>query len=185
MWDGPCVQANFEALLSAATESRTRARLLAAAMSESGSWLNAVPASSLGLRMDDDVVRIAVGLRLGAPLCRPHACQLCVASVDEQAIHGLSCIRSAGRQSRHAAINDVVERALSSAQVPSMLEPTGLSRSDGKRPDGVTIAPWKSGCILVWDVSCTDTFAMSHLAQGVTEAQAVAGQAEMRMRSKY
>ena len=55
-------------------------------------------------------------------------------------------------------------------QIPSMLEPTGLSRSDGKRPDGVTIAPWKSGRMLVWDVSCTDTFAMSHLAQGVTEA---------------
>ena len=185
MWDGPCVQANFEALLSTATEPRSRARLLAAATSESGSWLNAVPASSLGLRMDDDVVRIAVGLHLGAPLCRPHACQLCSAPVDEQAIHGLSCIRSAGRQSRHVAINDVVKRALSSAQIPSMLEPTGLSRSDGKRPDGVTIAPWKSGCMLVWDVSCTDTFALSHLAQGVTEAQAVAGQDKMRKRSKY
>ena len=39
--------------------------------------------------------------------------------------------------------------------------------------------------MLVWDVSCTDTFALSHLAQGVTEARAVAGQAEMRKRSKY
>ena len=109
MWDGPCVQANFEALLSAVREPRTRARLLAAATSESGSWLNAVPASSLGLHMDDDVVWIAVGLRLGAPLCCPHACQLCGAPVDEQATHGLSCIRSAGCQSCHAAINDVVE----------------------------------------------------------------------------
>ena len=92
------------------------------------------------------------------------------APVDEQAIHGLSCIRSAGRQSRHAAINDAVKRALSSAQIPAMLEPTSLSRSDGKRPDGATIAPWKSGRMLVWDVSCTDTFALSRLAQGVTEA---------------
>ena len=49
----------------------------------------------------------------------------------------------------------------------------------------MTIAPWKSGRMLVWDVSCTDTFALSHLAQGVTEARAVAGQAEMRKRSKY
>ena len=156
--------ANFEALLSAVTEPRTRARLLAAATSESSSWLNSVPALSLGLHMDD-VVRIAVGLRLGAPLCRPHACQLCGVPVDEQATHGLSCISSVGRQSRHAAINDVVKKALLSTQIPSMLEPTGLSRSDGKRPDGVTIAPWKSGRMLVWDVSCTDTFAMSHLAQ--------------------
>lgn len=71
MWAGPCVQANFEALLSVATEPRTHARLLAAATSESGYWLNAVPALSLGLRMDDDVVRIAVGLHLGAPLLSP------------------------------------------------------------------------------------------------------------------
>ena len=84
--------------------------------------------------------------------------------MDEQAIHGLSCIRCAGRQSRHAAINDVVKRALSSARIPSMLEPIYLSRSDGKQPDGVTIAPWKSGRMLVWDISCMDTFAMSHLA---------------------
>ena len=76
--------AAVETLLSAATEPRTRARLLAAATSESGSWLNAVPASSLGFRMDDDVLRIAIGVRLGPPLCRPHACQLCSASVDER-----------------------------------------------------------------------------------------------------
>ena len=42
-----------------------------------------------------------------------------------------------------------------------------------------------SGRMLVWDVSCMDTFAMSHLAQGVTEARAVAGQAEVKKRSKY
>ena len=60
-----------------------------------------------------------------------------------------------------------------------------VSRSDGKRPNGLTIAPWKSGRMLVWGVSCTDTFAASHLAQDVTEARAVAGLAELRKRSKY
>ena len=70
------------------------------------------------------------------------------------------------------------------AQIPSTLEPTCLSRSDGKRPDGVTIAPWKTGHMLVWDASCTDTFAISHLAQSVKEARAVTGLAEQRKRSK-
>ena len=39
--------------------------------------------------------------------------------------------------------------------------------------------------MLAWDISCTDTFTASHLAQGVTEAQAVVGLAELRKRSKY
>ena len=117
------------------------ARLFAAATSESDSWLNALPVLSLGLCTDVDVVRIAV-----PPPCLP----ACGPPMDEQAIHGLSCVRRAGRQSCHAAINDVVKRALSLAQIPSTLEPTGLSRSDSKRPDGVTIAPWKSGRMLAF-----------------------------------
>ena len=44
-----------------------------------------------------------------------------------------------------------------SAHIPSRLEPIGLMRLDGKRPDDVTLAPWKSGCILAWDATCLDT----------------------------
>ena len=47
--------------------------------------------------------------------------------------------------------------------VQSRLEPTGLLRSDGKRPDGVTLAPWKCGQLLVWDATCPDTFAPSYM----------------------
>ena len=53
--------------------------------------------------------------------------------------------RSVGRFQRHTALNDIMKYALSAAHVPSRLEPTGLLRSDGKRPDGVTLAPWKCG----------------------------------------
>ncbi len=98
-----------------------------------------------------------------SPLCRPHTCHHCGAQVDSTATHGLSCIWSEGRHQRHAAVNDIVHRALSAAHLPSRLEPTGLSRSDGKRPDGVTLVPWKSGRLLVWDATCPDTFAPSHL----------------------
>ncbi|CAH2243417.1 jg9334 [Pararge aegeria aegeria] len=45
---------------------------------------------------------------------------------------------------RHGApgyiINDIV-RPLASASIPSQLEPPALFRDDGKRPDGMTIAP--------------------------------------------
>ena len=184
-WDMPCVQSTYDILLDTATDPRARARLLAVAKKESGAWLNALPVSSLGLRMDDDIVRIAVGLRLGVPLCRPHRCHLCGSEVDELATHGLSCKRSQGRHSRHAAINTILQRSLASAQIPSTLEPAGLSRSDGKRPDGVTIPPWKTGRCLVWDVTCPDTYAASHVVQATSEAGAVAKGAEIKKRDKY
>ena len=134
-----------------------RARLLASRVRESGAWLNVLPISSLGLRMDDSTIRVAVGLRLGAPLCRPHQCQHCGAEVDCLATHGLSCRWSEGRHYRHAAINDIVHRSLTSAKIPARLEPSGLYRSDGKRPDGISVVPWKSGKLLVWDATCLRT----------------------------
>ena len=42
-------------------------------------------------------------------------------------------------------------------------EPSGLSRTDGKRPDGVTLVPWKSGRCVTWDVTVTDTLAQSYV----------------------
>ena len=73
-WGQPCVQATFDGLLDATNDPKDRARLLAASTKESGAWLNAPPITSLGLRMDDELVRIAVGLCLGVPLCHYHTC---------------------------------------------------------------------------------------------------------------
>ena len=98
--------------------------------------------------------------------------------VDCFGLHGLSCHFSTAWSSQHAALNDVMHRALSTCHIPSGLEPTGLDRSDGKRPDGITTVPWKSGNLLVWDATCSDTYAPSHLAQSNMAAGAVASQAE-------
>ena len=132
-WDTPRVHAQVDALLEASTNDTSRAHLLAAIMEYSGAWLTAMPISSLGLRMDDDTIRTAVGLRLGTTLCHLHQCSHCGAEVDSSALHGLSCRWSEGRHSRHAAVNDLIHRALTSAKVPSRLEPSGLFLSDGKR----------------------------------------------------
>ena len=86
---------------------------------------------------------------------------------------------------RHSALNDLVKRSLASAEIPSRLEPSSLSRSDGKRPDGITMMPWLQGRCLVWDVTCPDTLAASHLNRAVTGHGAVANDAEQHKRLKY
>ncbi|KAJ4448506.1 hypothetical protein ANN_10522 [Periplaneta americana] len=75
--------------------------------------------------------------------------------------NALSCVMSKGRLSRHSSLNDIIKRALTSSGVPSILEPSGISRSDGKRPDGLTLVPWRVGKSLIWDSTCVDTLAPS------------------------
>ncbi len=99
--------------------------------------------------------------------------------------HGLSCRMSEGRHQRHGAVNEIIQRTLTSAHVPSRREPLGLHRSDGKRPDGVITVPWKCGKLLVWDATCPDTFAPSYDSQATTAAGEVAAHAEERKILKY
>ena len=110
----------------------TRARLLVVSADHSSDWLHALPLSACGLRMDDETLRISVGIRLGAKLCEPHTC-ICGAQVDFLGLHGLACKKSAGRTSQHNYINDIIWRALCRAGVPSIKEPSGLTHSDAKK----------------------------------------------------
>ena len=158
-------------------DAKSSARLLAAQDKESGSWLTAPPISSVGLRLDNEVVRVAVGLHLGSPLCIEHHCQHCGQIVDTSGTHGLSCCRSKGLIPRHSALNDLVQRSLNLIQVPSRLEPLGLFRSDGQRPNGITVNPWSRGKALVWDITCHDSFAPSNLPFSSIKAGSVADRA--------
>ena len=149
-----------------------------------GTCLNAFSISALGLRLDNSEVQIAIILRLGLPVCSAHMCADCGTAVDEKGLYGLSCRISKGRFSRHSALNDLVKRSLDSAKIPSHLETTGLYRTDGKRPDGATLVPWKGGRVLVWDVTCADTLAPSHRQLASREAGAVATSAEQRKKKQ-
>lgn len=66
-----------------------------------------------------------------------------------------------------------------------MLELNGLTCDDGKRPDGMTLTPWKPGRPLVWDATCIDTLAPSHLPATISQAGAGAASAEDAKRRKY
>ena len=67
-WDRSRIDILFDTICTSCSDVESEARLPAAGSVESGAWLNAPPVSSLGLRMSDEAIRIAVGLRAGAPL---------------------------------------------------------------------------------------------------------------------
>ena len=142
-WDEPRSVYLAERLKEEADQI-SRARLLAAAERESGLWLQVLPSASLGTLLDSETFRVAVALRVGAAVCELHTCR-CGQRMDVRGLHGLSCRFSAGRHPRHAALNDVVRRALKSAGIPSIMEPVGVDRGDGKRPDGLTVFPFSNG----------------------------------------
>ena len=66
-----------------------------------------------------------------------------------------------------------------------MLEPPGLTRTDGKRPDGVTVLPFERGLPMAWDVTVVHTCAPSYLGVAVYEAGSVAAAAETKKETKY
>ena len=105
--------------------------------------------------------------------------------MDAFGIHGLSCYFSNVRHSRHAVINDIIKRSLNSVTIPCHIEPARLYRSVGKRPDGASVLTWKGERVLVWDATCPDTLAPSHLSMAVKEAGAVTHDAEYRKKQKY
>jgi hypothetical protein len=138
------------------------ARFKALQCRESRSWLHAIPSSNIGTLLDNTSFQICIGLRLNCNLCTPHIYK-CKAKVDEIGIHGLSCSKSSGRFSRHTEINSIINRFLTSIYVNLTLEPNGLSRDDGKLPDGIILVPWIKDQPLVWDVTVVDTLADSYV----------------------
>jgi hypothetical protein len=183
-WDTPLLSAAMSGIESRARDPYDLARLNAIQAPHASDWLFALPLAAQGLRLNDEEMRVAVGLRLGAVICAPHACA-CGTMVSARGSHGLACSLGFGRQARHSSINDIVLRSLIRAGIPSIREPVGLTRLDGKRPDGQTLIPWKSGRSLIWDVTIIDTFAPSYLAETSAAAGGAAEIAATRKQSKY
>ena len=117
-------------------------------------------------------------------MCEPHQCP-CGKLVDARGIRGLSCKRGTARAIRHHQLNDIVRRALVIANIPSVLEPSGLSRGDGKQPDGMTLIPWQGGKNFTCDVTVTDTVADSYLYLSAACAGSVTEEEASRKEIKY
>jgi len=81
-WDRPAVLVD-KALVEATLNSQSG---VISRCQHSGDWLFALPIASCGLKMDDEAVRVAVGLRLGLDLCVPHECH-CGSMVYARGVH--------------------------------------------------------------------------------------------------
>ena len=136
-WNNALTERVYQNLLEATSDPCSIAHLQATATKESGAWLNALPVSYFGTKLDNNAVRIAIGLRLKAAIVEEQKC-ICGTLVSKKVTHGLNCGRSSGRISRHAA-NETIRRALVSGDVPSVLEPVGVCCEDAKKPDGMTL----------------------------------------------
>ena len=88
-WDRPLVSRSLEALRALSSSIHLRATLGAVSLPHCGDWLLALPVGACGLRLHDEAVQIAAGLRHGANLCAPHRCP-CGAMVTVEGNHGLS-----------------------------------------------------------------------------------------------
>ena len=134
--------------------------------------------------MDDETIRVVVGLRLRTTIYEPHTCR-CGAMVTANGSHGLSCGLGPGRIARHATINDIISRCLTKARMPNIKEPPGLSRTDAKKPDVLTLIPWRGGRSLVRDATIIDTVAPSYLHATQAAPGAAAELAATRKITKY
>jgi len=128
---------------------------------------------------------VAIGLRLGAPIVCRHSCVSCGKDVDPTGHHGLSCKQNAGRYRRHSLVNDILVKAVRATGVHAKLEPHLLRGASNKRPDGATMEPWRHGKDLLWDFTCPDILAASHVSMSAISAGTAATRAEQSKNAKY
>jgi hypothetical protein len=130
------------------------------------------------------MMTVAVAIRTGVEIIEEQTCLNCSDRISADGLHGLRCQKGvSGRAARHKGLNDVFFRTLKSIDCNSRLEPEYIW--NGKKPDGVTILPWKEGKRLIWDVTCSDSFAPTYRRCALSGSGEVARAAEIRKFDEY
>lgn len=75
-------------------------------------------------------------LDFGCDICQEFQWGCCGETVDKNGSHPLSSLNSSGKYYRHSEVNNIRTTTLNSVNI--QVEPVGLDRTDGKRPDRVT-----------------------------------------------
>ena len=150
-------------------------------------WLDAIPIAPCGIHLDDEAIRVAVGLMLGCLLfesrtCRCGGCQSrCPRNVH---MHTRAC-KTLVEFFSITTLNDVIWRSFTRAGVSSMKESHGLLRDNGKRPNGLTLLPWQSGRCATWDETVVDSLGTAYLQHNAIAGASAAEIAGGNKVSKY
>ena len=111
---------------------------------------------------------------------------MCGKDATKDGWHGHSCLKIAGRFSRHSNLNALIDLSFSSFHIWSVLEPRHLYRTDQKRPEGLTLVPWAVGKQLLWDVTVVDSLTPSRTdARSICNPGTASAEAEERKKDKY
>ena len=161
-------------------------RLSAVAAAHSGDWRHALPISACGLRLSMRPSELPLDLdsAVGIDICQPEACP-CGVLVDGK---GIMRYHASSRQAvSHGTTQSMIffTASYTMAHIPCVMEPSGLVRTNGKRPDGLTLIPWQQGKCLTWDVSIVNPLAPSYVNSTALVPGGVAEFAAERKISKY
>ena len=138
-----------------------------------------------GPKLDDQQLRISIGLRLGANICVAHTCH-CGKRVEQE----FCTVFLAPRVlvASHVMLPSILSQSgrcdfSTCLQCWNRMDCTELMAN---RPDGVTMIPWEISKQLVWDVTVVDALASGRLNQGsLCNPGTTATEPETRKFEKY
>jgi len=106
-WDRRGLLADRALIESSLVEQSHRVRFLTAHAPHSDDRLLALPIANCVLHLDDEAVRVAVGMRLGLSLCVPHN-RHCGTLVDAQGLHAMVYKKAPSKIARHHGLSDII-----------------------------------------------------------------------------
>jgi hypothetical protein len=121
-----------------------------------GHWPHAAPTSDCGVRLCDEAVRVALGPRRSTELCRAHQRAARDAGLSRCARVSRLALRTRRTQAERGVSTTLMTWFGEQFKRPAVNQPRGLTRSDGRQPDVMTLKPWRGGRSDTSDVTVID-----------------------------
>lgn len=180
IWDTPGIAHDKNFAATAASIPADKTRLFAVSAQHRSDWLHAHPISFCGLRLPRQWSRKS-GCRLGLELCVLHTSP-CGSTMDSFGLHEWPIyfgVKVKADPYVTQQINGFVYRSRRRPDVPTIKVPGGLTLSDGKRPNAITLIPSKGGRRFAWDATVIETLVPSYVSLSAISAGVTGAVAEM------